>query len=102
MENLRRTAVDCRLEFRSIRPERLVSRPRPPTGYQTNDRNRRITPLLVRLAPPVDGDPALRWKGSAPREITMTSENIADWAQRSHAGFRRVPCAVGLATFRRK
>src|SRR5438128_1389266 len=41
MENLRRTAVDCRSEFRSIRPERLVSRPRPPTGYQTNDRNRR-------------------------------------------------------------
>src|ERR1700730_4858243 len=43
MGNLRRTAVDCRPEFRSIRPERIVSRPRPPTGYQTNERNRRVS-----------------------------------------------------------
>jgi hypothetical protein len=38
-------------------------------------------------------------EGVGSGEITMTTENVADWAQRSHAGFRRVSlrCGTSLA-----
>jgi hypothetical protein len=38
-------------------------------------RERRSAPFRKYAARPVDGDPALRWKGSAPPETTITTEN---------------------------